>query len=127
MPVTRDFVNSTGIGWAAGHWIGSINVDGIMSGQNNRPVIIVKLSGEEKRAGKAVVFCAVVSVVFVGRNCVPSEAAVLSYVSGKQVVMAENDWFAVTANRQLGRNGSVEGPHRQRSLIGKIGMELGMN
>ena len=41
--------------------------------------------------------------------------------------MAEDDWFAVTANRQLGRNGSVESPHGQRALIGKIGMELGMN
>src|SRR3954454_2376295 len=41
--------------------------------------------------------------------------------------MAEDDRFAVTANRELWRNGSVESPHRQRTLIGKIVMELGMN
>src|SRR6476646_1556216 len=41
--------------------------------------------------------------------------------------MTEDDRFAVAANRQLGRNGAVESPHCQRTLIGKIGMELGMN
>src|SRR6185312_3122725 len=92
-----------------------------------RPVIIVELSGEEERAGKAVIFRAVVSIVLVGGDGVTSKTAVLRDISRKQVVMAEDDRFAVTANRQLGRNGSVESPHRQRTLIGKIRMELGMN
>src|SRR6185312_10749691 len=58
---------------------------------------------------------------------VASESAVLGHISGKQVVMAEDDRFAVTANRQFRRNGSVESPECQRTLIGKIGMELGMD
>src|SRR6476646_3070910 len=115
MPVTRDLVDSTGIGRAAGHWISGVNVDAVMSGQDDRPVIIVKLSGEEERAGKAVVLRAVVSVVLVGGNGVASEATVLRNISRKLVVMAENDRFAVTANRQLGRNGAVESPHCQRT------------
>src|ERR1043165_7299596 len=41
--------------------------------------------------------------------------------------MAEDDRSAVTANRQLGRNGAVESPHCSSDLIGKIGMERGMN
>ena len=98
-----------------------------MSGQNDRPVIIVELPGEEERAGKAVVFRAVMSVVLVSGDGVAPKAAVLGDIGGKLVVMAEDDRFAVTANRQLGRNGSVESPHCQRTLVGKIGMELGMN
>src|SRR6185312_11534345 len=58
---------------------------------------------------------------------VASESAVLGHISGKHVVMAENDRFAVTANRQLWRNGPVKSPECQRTLIGKIGMELGMD
>src|ERR1700739_250377 len=127
MPVARHLVDSTGIGWAAGHWISSGNVDAVMSGQDDRPVIVVELSGEEKRAGKSVILRAVVSVVLVGRNCVASETTVLRDISWKHVVMAKDDRFAVAANRQLRRNGAVESPHCQRTLIGKIGMELGMN
>ncbi len=66
MPVTRDLVDSTRIGRAAGHWVGSVNVDAVMPGQDNRPVIVVELSGEEECAGKAVILRAVVSVVLVG-------------------------------------------------------------
>src|ERR1051326_1713571 len=127
MPVARHLVDSTGIRRAAGHWVGSVNVDAGMSGQNDRPMIVIELSGEEERAGKAVVFCAVVSVVLMGSDGVASETAVLRDIGRKQVVMAEDDRFAVTANRQLRRNGSVKGPQCQRALVGKIGVELGVN
>src|SRR5882724_6417396 len=121
MPVTRDLVDSTRIRRAAGHWVGSVNVDAVMAGQDDRPVIIVELSGEEECAGKAVIFRAMVSVVFVGRNGVATETAVFGHIRWKLVVVAEDDRFAVTANRQFRRNGAVEGPHCQRTLIGKIG------
>src|ERR1051326_5702296 len=41
--------------------------------------------------------------------------------------MAEQDRFAITANRELGGNRAVESPHRQRTLVGQIGVELGMD
>src|SRR6476620_7265463 len=98
MPVTRDLVDSTRIGRAAGHWVSSVNVDAVMPGQDDRPVIVIKLSGEEERAGKAVIFRAMVSVVLVRRNRVASETAVLRDISRKLVVMAEDDRFAVAAD-----------------------------
>ncbi len=56
-----------------------------------------------------------------------TETTVLGHISGKLVVVAEDDRFAVTANRQFRRDGAVESPHCQRTLVGKIGMELGVN
>src|ERR1700748_97156 len=56
-----------------------------------------------------------------------TESTVLGYVSRQLVVVAENNRFAITSNGQLRRNGSVEGPHRQRTLIRKIRVEFGMN
>src|ERR1051326_3646841 len=41
--------------------------------------------------------------------------------------MAEQDRFAITANRELGRNRAVESAHRQRTLVGQIRVELGMD
>src|ERR1700753_1755649 len=56
-----------------------------------------------------------------------TESTVLGYVSRQLVVVAENNRFAITSNDQLRRNSSVEGPHRQRTLIRKIRVEFGMN
>src|SRR5258708_30179713 len=56
-----------------------------------------------------------------------NETTVLGHISGKLVVVAEDDRFAVTANRQFRRDGAVESPHCQRTLVGKIRMELGVN
>src|SRR5947209_9236690 len=127
MPVAGNFVDSAVIGGAAGATIGCVSVDGVMTGKNDGPVIIVKLSWEEERAGKAIVLCAVMSVVLVRRDGVAPEAAVLRYVIRQLVVMAEQDRLAVTANRQLRRNSAVKSPHRQRPLIRQIGMKFRPN
>src|SRR5581483_7025188 len=127
MPIARDFVDSTVVSWASGTRIGRVHVDAVMSGQNDGPVIVVKLSGEEELAGKTIVLRAMVSVVLVRGDGVASKAAVLRYICRKLIVMAEKDRLAIAANRQLGRNGSVKGPKCQRPLIGQVGMELGMN
>ena len=46
-------------------------------GQNDWPVIVIELVGEEERAGKAVILRTVVSVVLVGGDGVASETIVL--------------------------------------------------
>src|SRR5579864_7994446 len=110
MPVAWDLIDSTAVIRAAGARIRGIHVDAVMSGQNDWPVIIIELSREEECAGKPVILCAVVSVVLVRRNCVASKTTVQRYVSGKPVVVTENNRLAVAANRQLWRNGSVKSP-----------------
>ena len=80
MPVTGDFIDSAAVIRAAGARVRSVHVDAVMAGQNDGPVIVIELTREEECAGKAVIFCAVVSVVLVGRNCVATKTTVLRYV-----------------------------------------------
>ena len=73
-------------------------------------MIVIELAREEECASKAVILRAMVAVVFVSGDRVPSEAVVLGHVSRQLVVMAEKDGLAVTSLNQLGRNGAVESP-----------------
>ena len=57
-------------------------VDAVAPGQDDWVVIVVELVREEEGAGKAVVLRPVMSVVFVRRNRVDAEAAVLVLVNG---------------------------------------------
>src|SRR6185437_7480909 len=127
MPVARDLVTSTCVVRGGSFGIGGGGVDFKNTGQNDRPVIIVELVGEEERAGKAVVFRTVVAIVLVGGNGVPSEAVVLVHISGKPVVMTEQNGLHVAALDQLWRNSSIERPYRVRRLCGEARMELQRN
>jgi len=54
-----------------------------------------------------------------------SEAPILSDVEWELIAMAENDAFAIAAREQLGRQGAVEGPQRQRPLVRQARVERG--
>src|SRR5205823_11391468 len=97
-------------------------VDAAEAGEDDRPVVIVELAGEEERAGEAVVLGAVVAVVLVSRDGVDPEAAVLA-VERQVVVLAEEDRLAVTADDELWWDRPVEGPHLQRVLGGQARVE----
>src|ERR1051326_2921773 len=112
MPITGNFVNATVVCGTAGARIGCVKVDAGAAGENDWPMIVIELAREEERAGKAVVLRAVVAVVLVGGNGVPSEAVVLRDVSWQLVVMAEQDGLAIPSLDQLGRNGAIECPDR---------------
>src|SRR6059036_3588741 len=61
-----------------------------------------------------------VPVVLVGAQGMDSEAPVLSDVEWELIAMAENDALAIAADEQLGRQGPIEGPQRQRPLVRQI-------
>src|SRR5438270_7764800 len=105
-PVARNLVNAAVISRAAGPGISGVLVDGAEARQHDWPVIVIELVGEEECTGKAVILRAVVAVVLVSRDGVPSEAVVLRHVCRQAVVMAEQERLAVTGNNQLRRNGS---------------------
>src|ERR1700745_3888272 len=65
--------------------------------------------------------------MFVSGDRMPPETTVLPDIDGKFVVMAEQDRLTVTSQNQLGRDGSVESPHRQRSLRRQVGVKLKRN
>src|SRR6185437_15396336 len=111
MPVTGHVVDTAAVIRAAGAGIGCIGVDFKKSGQHDGPVVIVELIGEEERAGEAVIFRAMVAVVFMSRDGVPSEAIVRIDVRRQLVMMAYQDRLTVPALHQFGRDGSVEGPN----------------
>ena len=88
---------------------------------------VVELTGEEKRSGEAVVLRPVVPVVLVGADRMPPEATIHPDIRRQFVVMAEQDRFAITPQHQFRRDGSVESPHRQRSLSGQVGVKFKRN
>src|SRR6266850_1287034 len=53
------------------------------------------------------------------------EAPVLSDVEWKLIAAAENDAFAIAADKQFRREGSIEGPQRQRPLVRQVRVERG--
>src|SRR6185295_15513177 len=95
--------------------------------QHDGPVVVVELAREEKRPGEAVVLRAMVAVVLVRADRVPPEAVVLAHVEWQLVAVAEQDRFAVAADYELRRNGSVERPDRIQVLGREAGMELHRN
>jgi len=105
VPVPRAFVDTSAVGGAAAAGIRGVRVDAVVAGMADGPVVIVELAGEEVGSGEAVVLRPVVAVVLVGRDRVPSEAAILFRVGRESVVMAEENRLAVAAHDQLG--GSV--------------------
>src|SRR5215831_4876478 len=111
MPIARNLVASTGVVRSGSFGIRGIGVDRKQTGQHDRPVIIVKLVGEEECAGKTVVLRTMVAVVLVGGNGIASEAVVLRHISGQRVVMTEQDRFHVALLDQLRRNSAVKGPN----------------
>src|SRR5262249_48636626 len=88
-PVSWNFGDAAAAVGAPGPAIGGIRVDRVAPCENNRPVVVIKLSGEEKSASEAVILRPVVSVVLVRGDRVPAEAPVLRNVSRQPVVMAE--------------------------------------
>src|ERR1700760_2325191 len=127
MPVAGHFVDAPASVRAAGAWISGICVHAEMACQHNGPVIVIKLVREEECPGEAVIFCAVMSVVFVRGNRVTTKAVVLCYICRQAVVMAEKNRLTVTALNQIRRNSAVKGPDGVRSLRGEAGMELQRN
>src|SRR5262249_23567422 len=59
-------------------------------------------------------------VVLVDRGRVPSEAAVLGDAVWQFVAVAEQDGLAIANLHQLGREGPVERPKSERSLVGQV-------
>src|SRR5207245_2393229 len=86
-------------------------------------VVVVELARVEESPGEAVVLRTMVPVVLVGAQGMDSEAPVLSDVERELIAMAENDAFAIAADEQLGGQGSVEGPQRQRPLVRQVRVE----
>src|SRR5258708_13037424 len=64
-----------------------------------------------------------VPVMLVGAQGMDPEAPVLSDIEWELIAMAENDAFAIAAREQLGRQGAVEGPQRQRPLVRQTRMK----
>src|SRR5207249_5947262 len=91
--------------------------------QDDGIVVVVELAGIEESPGEAVVLSAMVPVVLVGAQGMDSEAPVLSDVERELIAMAENDAFAIAPDEQLGGQGSVEGPQRQRPLVRQVRVE----
>src|SRR4051794_3259359 len=89
MPVTRYFIQTTAIGGTAGHDVSGIRVRAEMARQYDGPVIIVKLPREEVSASEAIIFRAVVAIMFMGRDRIPSESIVLRNIEWQSVVMPE--------------------------------------
>src|SRR6267143_2346763 len=123
VPVARDAVGTAGVVRGRCFRVRGRRVDAAEAGENDRPVVIVELVGEEERAGEPVVLRAVVAVVLVRRDGVDPEAAVLGRVDRQVVVLAHEDRFAVTADDELGRDRSVEGPHLEGVLNGQARVE----
>jgi hypothetical protein len=101
-------------------------LDGVVSGQDDWPVVVVELVGKVVRAGEPVVLRPVVPVVLVGGGRVASEPPVQGDVSGKSVVIAEQDGLAISHLQQLGRECAIVGPKRQRILVWEVGMKARM-
>ena len=112
VPVARNLGVSAAIIGTAGHGIGGIGIDGVVSGQDDGPVIVVELSREKEGAGIAVIFGAMMSVVLVSTDRVTTEATILLHVDRKLVVMPEQDRLTVAPQHEFRRDGSVESPHR---------------
>ena len=112
MPVTRDFVQSAVVSRAAGQRIGGISIEAEVPAQNDWPVIVIELAGEEVSSGEAIVLRSVMAVVLVRGNGVAAEPVVLRNIERQTVVVAEQNRLAIASDDQLGRNGAVECPDR---------------
>src|SRR5439155_25110837 len=98
-------------------------VDGSPSRQDDGIVIVVELARVEERPRKAVVLRAVVPVMLVGAQSMDAEAPVLCDVERELIAMAENDALSIAPDKELGRQGAVEGPQRQWPLVRQVRVE----
>ncbi|TMB39716.1 MAG: hypothetical protein E6J62_01540 [Deltaproteobacteria bacterium] len=89
-------------------------------------MVVVELAGVEERPGEAVVLRAMVPVVLVGAQGMDPEAPVLPDVERQLVAMTEEDALAILADKQLGRQGAVEGPQREGPLVRQARVEARM-
>ncbi|MNK98349.1 hypothetical protein D3C87_1187080 [compost metagenome] len=89
-----------------------LGVDAVVTGQLDRPAIVIELPREEERVGIAVAFCRRVTVVLVGADRMQTESTVGRRVDRQAVVVAHHHRLAVAHHQQFWRQRTVEGPHR---------------
>ncbi|MNV40266.1 hypothetical protein D3C71_1318670 [compost metagenome] len=104
-----------------------VGVDGVVTGQLQRPAIVVVLARKEERVGVAVAFSRGVAVVFVGADGVQAETHVGRRVDRQRVVVTHQHRLTVTHHQQFWRKGAVEGPQRVVILNWHAGVELGVD
>ncbi|MNI07014.1 hypothetical protein D3C73_600150 [compost metagenome] len=104
-----------------------VGVDGVVTGQLQRPAIVVVLARKEERVGVAVAFSRGVAVVFVGADGVQAETHVGRRVDRQRVVVTHQHRLTVTHHQQFWRKGAVEGPQRVVILYWKVGVEAGVD
>src|SRR4029077_734624 len=63
------------------------------------------------------------SVMFMGRDRVPPEAAVPGHVDGQTIVVAKQDRLSVAANDEIRWKRPVECPQRERPLVWEVRMQ----
>src|SRR6476646_8483514 len=97
MPVARDVGETAAAVGGAGPVVSGAGVEACEAAQLDRPMIVIELPGEEKRAGEAVIFRAMVSVVLVGADSMATETVVLRHIGRQAVEVAEENRLAVLA------------------------------
>ncbi|MND90023.1 hypothetical protein D3C80_820990 [compost metagenome] len=85
-------------------------VDAVVTGQLDRPAVVVILPGKEKRVGITVAFRRRVPIVLMGTDGVQAKAVVGGRINRQRVVVTHQQRLAVTHHQQLGWQGAVEGP-----------------
>ncbi|MNO75921.1 hypothetical protein D3C76_669840 [compost metagenome] len=102
----------------------SAGVDAVVTGQLDRPAIVVVLAREEERVGKAIAFRGRVAVMLVGGDGVQAKAPVGRWVNGQGIVMTHQHRLAIAYLQQFGRKGAVECPQRIMVLDREVVVKL---
>lgn len=110
VPWVRDDHAFTWVAWCGRPWFGGIDVDGVVTSQNHRPMIIVMLSREEVGLCVPIGFGGSMPVVLMGGDEVVAKPTVGIERNGQPIVMAKQVRLAVAYNLQLGRKGAIKGP-----------------
>ncbi len=103
--------------------VGRIGVDGVMTGEHHRPVVIVELARQEERRRVPIALSGIVTVVLMGADKVAAESTVGIVGNRQHVVVAEQYRLPVPGHHQLGGQRTVKGPQGFRVLHGHIGMK----
>ena len=115
-PVTAHVHDPAVVGGVAGARVRSVGVDGVVPGDDHRPVVVVELAGEVEGARVTIALGCVVPVVFVGRDAMHPEAPVRRHVDRQPVVMPKQDRLPDSRLDHLERERPVEGPDSVGSL-----------
>ncbi|MNZ59250.1 hypothetical protein D3C78_772810 [compost metagenome] len=102
-------------------------VDAVVTGQLDRPAIVVVLAREEERVGKTVAFRGRVAVMLMGADGVQAKAPVGRRVNRQGIVMPHQHRLAIAYLKQFGREGAVECPQRIMVLDREVGVKLHLN